>query len=115
MNKQESKKERVFQIEVVMNEVNASDYRVLGEGNGNFEIYSSLFESKSNSITFCTNKTSVKTVSNKVKEREKLINSCNASVILVQEDVDFENLSLSNKKIVIVKDPKLVFVKILSY
>ena len=103
MNNQESKKNNTFQIDLVMDKINVSNYRIRGDGGGNFEIYSSLFDSKSNSITFCTNKTSIGTVSNKVKEREKLINSCDASVILVQEDIDFEKLSLSNKKIVILE------------
>lgn len=108
-------KGKSFSITNIIKELNIKEYRIIGNRRMSFSSPASIWEGEENSIVFCTNKTSIGTKSKKIKDPVMLINESDASVVIAQKDIDIEKLFSENKTIILVDDPKRIYIEILNH
>jgi len=105
-NGKKQKQPKSYKIQGVLNKLNLKEYRILGNPEIEFSMASTIWDGKKGSIAFCSKK--------KISEPIETINSSKASLIIAERGIDVENIILDNKTVVLVDNPRDVFIKILN-
>jgi UDP-3-O-[3-hydroxymyristoyl] glucosamine N-acyltransferase len=108
INKKENstKQSKFFEINDVLKRLNIKNYEIIGKAKGRFSIPSTIWQGKKDSITFCSKK--------KIPDLVEAINKSKASVIIAEKGIDYKKITDKNKTIVLVANPRGVFIEILN-
>jgi len=94
-----------YKINEILKELKIENYEIKGNLQMEFSKPSTIWESEKGSITFCSKKS--------VQHPIEVINESQASVILVDKDIDLKDLVLKHKAVVLLENPQDILIKIL--
>lgn len=105
-NGKKSKRTKTYKIKEVLKLLNIKNYEIIGNPSIEFSKVSTIWSGEKGSITFCTKK--------KIEDPVNTINKSKASVIFIEKSEDVKKINTKNKTIVLVDDPRGVFVKLIN-
>lgn len=100
------KQSKFFKINNVLKKLNVKNHGIIGATNRRFSMPSTILEGEKDSITFCTKK--------KIPNLVEAINKSKASVIISEKGIDVKKITINNKTIVLIDDPRGLFIEILN-
>jgi len=95
-----------FKISQILKKLNIEDFILIGNSKREFSFPGTIWDAERRGIAYC--------ISRKVDNLIKTINQSKASVVITEKEVDQKKLDSTNKTIILVEDPRAVFIKILD-
>ena len=97
----------MYQVKLsdIFKRIKVEDFEVVGETNRMFSAPAPIWDSGKNTITFC---------SETIQSPEKVINLAKASIVIASKKIDSKKLDLESKSVVLVDEPRTLFVEILK-
>jgi len=99
-------KNKEYEIFEALNKADIQDYKIIGNSKITISYPSTIWIGKKGSISFCS--------PNKVDDEINVINNSQSSVVILHKDIPVSKINTQNKTIILVSNPREVFIKILN-
>lgn len=93
-----------YKLNDVLKKLEIKNYKIIGNPDMKFSMVSTIWEGKKGSIVFCSQK--------KIPKPIATINNSKASVVIVEKGLDTNKLNTHDKAILLVDNPRGLFIKI---